>query len=46
MLNVKSEITAENTIAITFPAESLNNLGIKGGDEIDIAVTENALILR
>ncbi len=46
MLNVKSEMTAENTITITFPADTLNNLGIKGGDEIDISVTENALILR
>ena len=46
MLNVKSETTAENTITITFPAETLNNFGISGGDEIEITETENALILR
>ena len=46
MLNVKSEITAENMITITFPAETLNNLGISGGDEIDVTETEDALILR
>lgn len=46
MLKVKSERTSENTITITFPAETLQNLGISGGDEIDVTETENALILR
>lgn len=46
MLNVKSETTSENTITITFPAETLQNLGISGGDEINVTETENALILR
>ncbi len=46
MLNVKSETTAENMITITFPAETLQNLGISGGDEIDVTETDNALILR
>ncbi len=46
MLNVKSETTAENTITITFPAETLQNLGISGGDEIEVTETENSLILR
>ncbi len=46
MLNVKSETTSENTITITFPAKTLQNLGISGGDEIDVTETENALILR
>ncbi len=46
MLNVKSEATAENMIIITFPAETLQNLGISGGDEIEVTETENALILR
>ena len=39
-------MSAENTITVTFPAETLNNLGINGGDEIEITETENALILR
>lgn len=46
MLNVKSETTSDNMITITFPAETLQNLGISGGDEIDVTETENALILR
>ena len=46
MLKVKSERTSENTITITFPSETLQNLGISGGDEIDVTETENALILR
>ncbi len=46
MLNVKSEMTAKNTITVTFPAETLQNLGISGGDEIEVTETENALILR
>lgn len=46
MLNVKSETTSDNMITITFPAETLQNLGISGGDEIEVTETENALILR
>ena len=46
MLKVKSEKTSENTVTITFPSETLQNLGISGGDEIDVTETENALILR
>ncbi len=46
MLKVKSQIISENLITITFPAETLQNLGISGGDEIDVTATENALILR
>lgn len=46
MLKVKSETTSENTITITFPAQTLQNLGIKGGDEVEVTETENALILR
>ena len=46
MLKVKSETTAENIITVSFPAETLQNLGISGGDEIEVTETENALILR
>ena len=46
MLKVKSERTSEDTITITFPSETLQNLGISGGEEIDVTETENALILR
>lgn len=46
MLTVKSEPTTENTITVTFPAETLQNLGISGGDEIVVTETDNALILR
>lgn len=46
MLKVKSENSTEDTITVTFPAETLENLGISGGDEIEVTETENALILR
>lgn len=46
MLKVKTENTAGNFIAVMFPAEILQNLGISGGDEIDVTATGNALILR
>jgi antitoxin component of MazEF toxin-antitoxin module len=46
MLKVKTEITAENFIAVMFPAETLQKMGISGGDEIDVTTTDDALILR
>jgi len=46
MLKVKTENTAGNVIAVMFPAETLQNLGISGGDEIDVTTTGDALILR
>ena len=46
MLSIKSEATAENMVTITIPAETLQNLGISGGDEIELTETENVLILR
>ena len=46
MLKIKTENAAENAIAVIFPAETLRNLGISAGDEIDVTTTENALILR
>lgn len=46
MLKVKTENTAGNVIAVMFPAETLQSLGISGGDEIDVTTTEDALILR
>ncbi len=36
MLKVKTENSAGNVIAVMFPAETLQNLGISGGDEIDV----------
>jgi len=46
MLKIKTEVVAENSIAVIFPAETLENLGISAGDEIDVTTTENAVILR
>lgn len=46
MLRIKTETAAENSIAVIFPAEELEKLGISAGDEIEITKTENALILR
>jgi len=46
MLKVKTENTAGNVIAVMFPAETLQSLGISGGDEIDVTATDDALILR
>jgi len=46
MLKVKTENAAGNIIAVMFPAETLQSLGISGGDEIDVTTTDNALILR
>jgi len=46
MLKVKTENSAGNVIAVLFPAETLQSLGISGGDEIDVTATGDALILR
>ncbi len=46
MLKVKTENSAGNVIAVMFPAETLQSLGISGGDEIDVTATDDALILR
>lgn len=46
MYKIKTTNGAENSIAILFPAETLANLGISAGDEIEVTETENALILR
>jgi len=46
MLKVKTENAAGNIIAVMFPAETLQSLGISGGDEIDVTATDNSLILR
>ncbi len=46
MLKVKTKNTAGNVIAVMFPAETLQSLGISGGDEIDVTATGDALILR
>jgi len=46
MLKVKTENTPGNIITVMFPAETLQNLGISGGDEIDVTMTDDALILR
>ncbi len=46
MLKVKTENSAGNVIAVMFPAETLQSLGISGGDEIDVTATDDSLILR
>lgn len=46
MLKVKTENLAGNVIAVMFPADALRNLGISGGDEINVTATDDALILR
>ena len=46
MYKIKTVNGTENLIAVMFPAEALENLGISVGDEIDVTETENALILR
>ena len=46
MLKVKTENTAGDVIAVMFPAATLQNLGISGGDEINVTATDDALILR
>lgn len=46
MLKVKTENAAGNVIAVMFPADALQSLGISGGDEIDVQATDEGLILR
>lgn len=46
MLRIKTETAPENSIAVIFPAEELENLGISAGDEVEVTKTGNALILR
>lgn len=46
MLKVKTENAAGNVISVMFPAETLQSLGISGGDEIDVTATKDYLILR
>lgn len=46
MYKIKTTNGSENSIAVLFPAETLESLGISAGDEIDVTETENALILR
>ncbi len=46
MYKIKTTGATENSIAVLFPAETLKNLGISAGDEIDVTETDNALILR
>jgi antitoxin component of MazEF toxin-antitoxin module len=46
MLRIKTESAAENSIAVIFPAEELEKLGISAGDEVEVTKTGNALILR
>lgn len=46
MPKIRTETSADNSIAVIFPAETLRSLGISPGDEIDVTATENALILR
>ncbi len=46
MYKIKTTSGTENSIAVLFPAETLENLGISAGDEIDVTETDNALILR
>ena len=46
MYKIKTRSGEENSIAVLLPAETLENLGISAGDEIDVTATENALILR
>ena len=46
MLRIKTETADGNSIAVIFPAEELENLGISAGDEIEVTKTDNALILR
>jgi putative addiction module antidote len=46
MYKIKTTNGAKNSIAVLFPAEALESLGISAGDEIDVTETENALILR
>jgi antitoxin component of MazEF toxin-antitoxin module len=46
MLRIKTETASENSIAVIFPAEELENLGISAGDEIEVTKEGNALVLR
>lgn len=46
MLRIKTETASENSIAVIFPAEELENLGISAGDEIEVTKTGNTLVLR
>lgn len=46
MYKIRTANGTENSIAVLFPAEALEHLGISAGDEIDVTETENALILR
>jgi antitoxin component of MazEF toxin-antitoxin module len=46
MYKIKTTNGTENSIAVLFPAQMLENLGIAAGDEIDVTELENALILR
>ena len=46
MYKIKTANGEENSIAVMFPAEALQNIGISAGDEIEVTETDNALILR
>lgn len=46
MFKIKTTDGEENSIAVLFPAEALENLGISAGDEIEVTENENALILH
>ena len=46
MSRIKTKTASENSIAVIFPAEELENLGISAGDEVEVTKTGNSLILR
>jgi antitoxin component of MazEF toxin-antitoxin module len=46
MYKIKTANAEENSIAVLFPAEALQNIGVSPGDEIEVTETDNALILR
>lgn len=46
MYKLKTATATENSIAVLFPIEVLENLGISVGDEVNVTETDNALILR
>jgi bifunctional DNA-binding transcriptional regulator/antitoxin component of YhaV-PrlF toxin-antitoxin module len=46
MYKIKTTNSSEDSVAVLFPVETLANLGISAGDEIEVTETENALILR
>jgi antitoxin component of MazEF toxin-antitoxin module len=45
-LRIKTEKTADNLVALIFPAEVLQEIGIFGGDEVELTEVGNTLILR